>query len=172
MKLSINWLKDYIDPKLSTDELVERLTMAGLEVEAIESIAGDAVLELEITPNRPDCLNILGLAREIGAITGKAVNSPKIKNYKKSPLKNIIRIEDEKDCGRYVGTLIRDVQIKEAPIEMKQRLVSLGLHAINNAVDITNFVLMETGQPLHVFDFDKLAGGKIMFVGPGLERAL
>ena len=74
----------------------------------------------------------------------------------------MIHIENKKDCSRYIGTLIRDVQIKDAPQEMKQRLASLGINAINNAVDITNFVLMETGQPLHAFDYDKLAGGKIM----------
>jgi len=162
MKLSLNWLKDYIDPKLSTEELVERLTMAGLEVEAVESVGGDTVLEIEITPNRPDCLNVLGLAREIGAITGKTVKAPKIKNFKTGLLKKIVHIENKKDCSRYIGTLIRDVEIKDAPQMMKQRLSSLGINAINNAVDITNFVLMETGQPLHAFDQDKLAGGKIM----------
>jgi len=161
MKLSLNWLKDYIDPKLSTDALIERLTMAGLEVEAVESVGSDTILEIEITPNRPDCLSILGLAREIGAITGKSVKSPKIKNYKAS-LKGLIQIENKKDCSRYIGTLIRDVQIKDAPPEMKQRLAALGINAINNAVDITNFVLMETGQPLHAFDQDQLAGGKIV----------
>ncbi len=86
MKLSLNWLKDYIDPKLSTDALIERLTMAGLEVEAVESVGGDTVLEIEITPNRPDCLSILGLAREIGAITGKTVKTPKIKKHKTADL--------------------------------------------------------------------------------------
>ena len=84
MKLSLNWLKDYIDPKLSTDELVERLTMAGLEVEAVESVGGDTVLEIEITPNRPDCLSILGLAREIGAITGKTVKDPEDQEFQDS----------------------------------------------------------------------------------------
>ena len=162
MKLSLNWLKDYIDPKLSTDALVERLTMAGLEVEAVESIDGDTVLELEITPNRPDCLNILGLAREIGAIIGKTVKTPKSKNHKTASLKNLILIENKKDCSRYIGTLIRDARIADAPHTMKQRLSSLGINAINNAVDITNFVLMETGQPLHAFDYDKLVGGKIV----------
>ena len=188
MKLSLNWLKDYIEPKLSTDELVERLTMAGLEVEAVEVVGGDTVLEIEVTPNRPDCLNILGLAREIGAITGKAVKYPVIKKLKmdsrhrlwrgpdqrrglrgndkifsgNDKIKKFIRTEDKKDCSRYIGTLIRDVEIKDAPQAMKLRLASLGIHAINNAVDVTNFVLMETGQPLHVFDFDKLDGGKIV----------
>ena len=161
MKLSLNWLKDYIDPKLSTNELTERLTMAGLEVESVETINGDTVLEMEITPNRPDCLNILGLAREIGSITGKTVINPKIKSHKIPHLKNLIQIENKKECSRYIGTLIKDVQIKNAPLEMKHRLTALGINAINNAVDITNFVLMEIGQPLHVFDFDKLVGGKI-----------
>ncbi len=161
MKLSLNWLKDYIDPKLSTDRLVERLTMAGLEVEAVESVGGDTVLEIEITPNRTDCLSILGLAREIGAITAKTVKNPKIKNFKTVSLKKLIHIENKKDCSRYIATCIRDAHINDAPREIKQRLASLGIHAINNAVDITNFVLMETGQPLHAFDYDKLDGGKI-----------
>ena len=107
MKLSLNWLRDYIDPKLSTEALVERLTMAGLEVEGVENIGGDTVLEIEITPNRPDCLNILGLAREIGAITGKPVKNPKAKIFKTSVLKNLIHIENKKDCSRYIGTLIQ-----------------------------------------------------------------
>lgn len=162
MKLSLNWLKDYIDPKLSTEELIERLTMAGLEVELVEASGADKVLELEITPNRPDCLSILGLAREIGAITGRSVNPPKIKKFKTKVLKDLVHIEDKKDCSRYIGTLIRDVQIKDAPQGMKARLSALGINAINNAVDITNFVLMETGQPLHAFDHDKLSGGKII----------
>jgi len=169
MKLSINWLKEYIDPKLSTEDLVERLTMAGLEVEAIEAGAKDTVLEIEITPNRPDCLNILGLAREVGAITGKPVKYPKIKKYKmdfrfrgNDKQGNIVTVENKNDCRRYIATLIRDVKIADAPAGMKQHLTSLGISAINNAVDITNFVLMEIGQPLHAFDYDKLAGGKIV----------
>ena len=162
MKLSLNWLKDYIDLMLSPEELIERLTMAGLEVEGVDYIGKDIVLEIEITPNRPDCLNILGLAREIGAITGKAVKVPKIKTIKTSSIKELVRIEDKKDCSRYIGTLIRDVQIIDTSPSIQQRLISLGINTINNAVDITNFVLMEMGQPLHAFDFDKLAGGKVM----------
>ena len=162
MKLSINWLKDYIDPKLSTEELIERLTMAGLEVEGVETVGKDTVLEIEITPNRPDCLNTLGLAREIGAITGKAVKGPKINKHKTGVIKDLVRVEDKKDCSRYIGTVIKDVQIKESPQHIKDRLTSLGVKTINNAVDITNFVLMETGQPLHAFDLDKLEGGKII----------
>ncbi|MDE1921280.1 MAG: phenylalanine--tRNA ligase subunit beta [Candidatus Omnitrophica bacterium] len=162
MKLSLNWLKDYIDPKLSTDELAERLTMAGLEVEAVEARGRDMVLEMEITPNRPDCLSVLGLGREISAITGRALKCPKIREHKTVTLKDLVRIENKKDCCRYIATLMRDARIKDAPTEMKARLEAMGINVINNAVDITNFVLMETGQPLHVFDYDKLSGGKII----------
>lgn len=164
MKLSLTWLKDYLDLKLSTDELVQRLTMAGLEVEAVHHAGGDTILDLEITPNRPDCLSILGLAREISAITAKNLKLPKIKNYKSTAgaKKISIAIEDKAGCGRYIGTLIPNVTIADCPEPMAQRLSALGLRPINNAVDITNFVLMETGQPLHVFDYDKLEGGKIV----------
>lgn len=161
MKLPIKWLKDYIDPKLSLQQLVDRLTMAGLEVETIEESSQDAVLEIEITPNRPDCLSILGLAREVGAITGKKVKIPSMKSRKIPPLPNAVRVENKKDCSRYIATLLRAVRIDDSPSWMKERLAFMGLNAIHNAVDITNFVLMETGQPLHAFDYDKLAGGRI-----------
>ena len=162
MRLSINWLKDYIDPKLSNDELIHRLVMAGWEVETVETVGKDIVFELEITPNRPDCLNTLGLAREIGAITAKKVKYPKVKSYKPSAKKLAVSIEDKKDCSRYVATLINDVAVKNSPQEISERLASMGINSISNAVDITNFVLMELGQPLHVFDYDKIIGGKVM----------
>ena len=162
MKLSLNWLKDYIDPKLSTDILIHRLVMAGWEVEAIESVSRDTVLELEITPNRPDCLNVLGLAREIGAITNKKVSYPKIKTYKPIKDKVSITLEDKKDCSRYIGTLIKGVEIADSSKDIQERINAVGIKPISNAVDITNFVLMEGGQPLHVFDYDKLVGGKII----------
>ncbi len=162
MKLSLNWLKDYVDPKLSTDDLVHRLTMAGLEVEGRHSTGKDIVLELEITPNRPDCLNVLGLAREIAAMTGKALKLPKVKTHKPTKNKIPITIADKKDCSRYTATLIEGVSIAPSPAKMSQCLSVIGLRPINSVVDITNFVLMETGQPLHAFDYDKIAGGKII----------
>jgi len=162
MKLSLNWLKDYIDPKLTVEDLSNRLVMAGWEVEAVETVGKDTVFELEITPNRPDCLNVLGLAREVGAITAKKIKSPKIKSYKETANKVSISIEDKKDCSRYIGTLIKNVTIGDSPQHIQERLNSLGIRPISNAVDVTNFVLMETGQPLHVFDYDKIDGGKVI----------
>ncbi len=162
MKLSLNWLKDYIDPKLSTDDLTTRLVMAGWEVEGVELHGKDTVFELEITPNRPDCLNILGLAREIGAISSRKVNSPKIKAHKPTKNKISISIEDKKDCSRYIATLITNTNITYSPQPIQERINALGITSISNAVDITNFVLMETGQPLHVFDYDKIEGGRVI----------
>ncbi len=162
MEISLNWLKDYVDFKVSSEELAHRLTMAGLEVKKISSLGDDTVFELEITPNRPDCLNMLGLARETAAILKKSYKFPALKNINFPKLKAEITIEDKKACPCYIGTVIENVSVASAPEKIKKRLESLGARGINNIVDITNFCLMETGQPLHAFDCDKLIGGKII----------
>ncbi|MBN1869988.1 MAG: phenylalanine--tRNA ligase subunit beta [Candidatus Omnitrophica bacterium] len=162
MKISLNWLKDYVAPGISPEELAHRLTMAGLEVEKIDSAGGDTVFELEITPNRPDCLNMLGIARETAAILKKARTLPKIKKRAGPKKKCSIEIDDPQACSRYIGTLIEEVCIKRAQEKMAGYLTALGMRPINNVVDITNFCLLETGQPLHAFDYDKLIGRKII----------
>lgn len=162
MKISLQWLNDYVDHKLKADELVHRLTMAGLEVEEVLDAGHTKVLQMEITPNRPDCLSILGVAREVSAICQKKLNFPKIKTYKTTKEKVPVSINDRNDCGRYIATVIRNVQVKESPRWLKERIEALGMKSINNIVDITNFCLMEFGQPLHAFDYDKLQGNKII----------
>jgi phenylalanyl-tRNA synthetase beta chain len=162
MKISLNWLKDYVSPGISPEKLAHKLTMAGLEVEKVFSAGGDTVFELEITPNRPDCLNMLGMARETAAILKKPRKVPAIKKRAWPKQKCSIEIDDKKACSRYIGTLIEGVSIKKAPEKMIQYLTVLGMRPINNVVDITNFCLMETGQPMHAFDYDKLDGGKII----------
>lgn len=162
MKISLQWLNDYVDHKLKCDELVHRLTMAGLEVEDVHDAGHTKTLQMEITPNRPDCLSILGVAREVSAICQKPLKFPKIKTYKTTKEKVSIAIDDRNDCGRYIGTVIKNVQIKESPRWLKERIEALGMKPINNVVDITNFCLMEFGQPLHAFDYDQLEGKKIV----------
>ncbi len=162
MKISLNWLKDYVTIGLSSEKLAHKLTMAGLEVEKISSGKGDTVFELEITPNRPDCLSMLGIAREIAAILGKSRKFPKTKRRIWPKKKCAIEIVDKKGCSRYIGTLIKGISVHKAQEGVVKRISSLGMRPINNVVDITNFCLMETGQPLHAFDHDKLAGGKII----------
>ena len=162
MKVSLNWLNDYVTTGISPEKLAHKLTMAGLEVEKVSSLGGDSVFELEITPNRPDCLSVLGIARETAAILGKARKFPQTKKRSWPEQKSSIKISDQQGCSRYIGTVIENVVIGKAPEKITKRLSALGMKLINNVVDITNFCLMETGQPLHAFDYDKLVGGKII----------
>ncbi|MBI5415892.1 MAG: phenylalanine--tRNA ligase subunit beta [Candidatus Omnitrophica bacterium] len=162
MKISLNWLKDYVTVGVSAEKLAHKLTMAGFEVEKITAVDGDTVFELEITPNRPDCLNMRGMAREVAAILSTRLKPVRTSGLKFPSRPCDIRILDKKGCTRYIGTLIRDVAVADAPDWIKRRLGSTGSRSINNVVDITNFCLMETGQPLHAFDYDKLCGGKII----------
>ncbi len=162
MKISLNWLKEYIALSGSPEKLAERLTMAGQEVEKIHSQNGDTVFELEVTPNRPDCLNYLGIGREFSAIFDKPLKALKIKNLKMPTTKCAITIEDKSACPHYAGTIVQNISVKESPDWLKRHLTSAGMRSINNVVDITNFCLMESGQPLHAFDYNKLEGGKII----------
>jgi phenylalanyl-tRNA synthetase beta chain len=162
MKLSLKWLKDYVLFDLPTEKLANRLTLAGLEVEKIEQLQNDIVFELEITPNRPDCLNIIGLAREVSAIVGKSLKYPPVKVSPKIKQKCPITIEDKDGCLRYVGSIVENIVVAPSPKWISERISALGLRTINNVVDITNFCLMEMGQPLHAFDLDKLIGEKII----------
>ncbi|OGN95750.1 MAG: phenylalanine--tRNA ligase subunit beta [Chloroflexi bacterium RBG_13_51_36] len=281
MKVSLKWLKDYVDIRLTVGELAERLTMAGLEVRGIEPVGGtwdsviigevvglgphpnadrlklatvnvgteqvstvcgapninvgqrvafahigarlvdshtgavvvlkpaeirgvasegmvcsekelgiseshegilvlppdapigvplaaylgDVVLDLEITPNRPDCLSVTGIAREIAALTGETLHLPEI-HYEEAE-KSIdsfasVDIADPDLCPRYCASLVTGIKIGPSPIWLRQRLNSYGMRPINNVVDVTNYVMLEYGQPLHAFDYHKLRGRQII----------
>ena len=125
----------------------------------------DVVFELEITPNRPDCLSMIGVAREIRAETGNDLKFPQV-DIKEggADIRKItsVTIDASDLCPRYAARVIRGVKIGESPAWLKQRLESIGVGVINNIVDITNFVLMEYGQPLHAFDYDKLTQNRIV----------
>lgn len=125
----------------------------------------DPVLEIDLTPNRPDCLSIIGTAREIAAIENKKVTYPEISLPESGGnISNFtsVTINDPDLCPRYAAALIFDVTVGPSPFWLQDRLISVGLKPINNIVDITNFVMMETGQPLHAFDFDRLAENRIV----------
>lgn len=115
----------------------------------------DTVFDISITPNRSDCLSVIGIAREIGAITGKKIRSPKIQLLEnKQDIQQVTSVEiiDADPCPRYTARVIKDVTIKPSPAWLRMRLEALGLRAINNVVDVTNYVMLEMGQPLHAFD--------------------
>jgi len=125
----------------------------------------DAVIEIDLTPNRPDCLSILGIAREIAAIQGRRMTCPDttLKDGAQSiDAQTSVTIEAPDHCPRYAARLVENVTIAPSPFWLQDRLLSVGLRPINNIVDITNFVLLEMGQPLHAFDFDRLAQHRIV----------
>ncbi|MFC2052328.1 phenylalanine--tRNA ligase subunit beta [Chloroflexota bacterium] len=126
---------------------------------------GDVVLNLEVTPNRPDCLSVIGIAREIAALTGQSLNLPEV-SYEEieSPIDRQIAVEIIAPdlCPRYCASLITGVEIAESPAWMQQRLLACGMRPISNIVDITNYVMLEYGQPLHAFDYQRIRGKKII----------
>ncbi|MGD9143729.1 MAG: phenylalanine--tRNA ligase subunit beta [Dehalococcoidia bacterium] len=125
---------------------------------------GDTILDLDVTANRPDCLSVVGIAREVAAITGEKLHIPEIEYLETETLiedKINIEIIDPDLCPRYTATLITGVTIKDSPAWLQERLIACGQRPINNVVDITNYVMMEYGQPLHSFDYDTIANKKI-----------
>lgn len=168
MKFSYNWIKDYADVKMAPEALAEKLTMAGLEVGSIENKGTDYIFEVEVTSNRPDWLSIIGISREISAISNKKllcqpeITSSGPKSKAAGPKKEIsIQVENKKDCPLYTAKVIRNIKVGPSPDWLKKRLESIGCRSVNNVVDITNYILFTWGEPLHAFDLDKLASGSI-----------
>ncbi len=146
---------------------------------------GDTVLDMSPTPNRPDCLSMIGIAREVAALTGESPNVPEILyDEEDEPIDGRVAVEihDPELCPRYCAALISDVKIGPSPPWMQQRLLAAGMRPISNVVDITNYVMLEYGQPLHAFDYDQVkehrvivrrAGeGERLYTLDGVERAL
>jgi phenylalanyl-tRNA synthetase beta chain len=165
MKVSWNWLKEYVPLDMPAPEVEQRLAMAGLNHEGTQSIGDDLQIDLEITSNRPDCLSMIGVAREIGVLYGRDVclpdPQPPESNQRVTDLTNVT-IECPELCGRYTARVIQGVRIGASPAWVKNRLRTVGIASINNVVDITNYVMLECGQPLHAFDFSKLQGRRIV----------
>ncbi len=169
MKVTYNWLKDFVNIKIPPKVLAEKLTMTGLEVVSLEEAGDDYIFEIEITSNRPDWLSVLGIAREVAAITNSKLktNNKNLLDYcsrrlnagynpaGKGPSLEI-EIEDKKDCHFYSARIIKNVKVGSSPEWLRKRLELVGCRSVNNIVDITNYCLFELGHPLHVFDLDKL----------------
>ena len=165
MIVSWNWLKDYVALDVEPAEVEQRLMMAGLNHESTESVGDDLAIDLEVTSNRPDCLGHLGIAREAAVLFGTPLTipapSPSAGAASVDDLLKV-RIDCPELCYRYTARVIRGVKIGPSPAWLVHRLKTIGIASINNVVDITNYVLMECGQPLHAFDLGKLAGPEII----------
>ncbi|MBI5026788.1 MAG: phenylalanine--tRNA ligase subunit beta [Nitrospirae bacterium] len=167
MKVSLKWLKEFVDFSLGPGELASVFTMSGLEVEGMEEYKGDTMFDINVTPNRPDCLSIIGIARELSAILETPLRHKTItlkETEKKCPA---IKIIDADLCLRYSARVIRDVKVGLSPSWITERLLAHGIRPVNNIVDITNYVLLEMGHPLHAFDMEKLSGDTIRIARAG-----
>jgi len=166
MRVPISWLKDYVDIEVDVKGLAEQLTFAGIEVEAIETDAsGETVLTLEITPNRPDLLGLIGIARDLAAVSGAKLKLPAVELKEgNQPIGDLasVAVEDVVGCPRYTARVLENIAVGESPEWLRRRLTLAGIGCINNVVDITNYVLLECGQPLHAFDLSLLKGGRII----------
>jgi phenylalanyl-tRNA synthetase beta chain len=167
MIVSWKWLQRYIKlSDLSDTEVAERLSLSGLNHESTQALTGDWALDLEVTSNRPDCLAHLGVAREIGVLFDRSVQIPDPQPQASgTPIQDwvSVQIESPEHCPRYTARLIRGVKIGPSPAWLQELLANASgnpaeFKSINNVADITNFVMKECGQPLHAFDFDRLAG--------------
>src|SRR5437763_6916826 len=165
MDISYNWLRELTDVSLPARELAERLTMAGLAVDAVREASDDFVLEFDLTSNRPDCLSHLGIAREAAALAGVVVRRPALTAKSvagKAEEFTSGEIEGADLCPRYAARVVRGVKVKPSPEWLARRLQTIGQRPINNVADITNFVLHELGQPLHAFDLAALAERRVV----------
>lgn len=147
--------KEYKDGVL---RIIDENTVLGTDIREVLDL-DDTVVEFEITPNRPDCLSIVGMAREIAASFDKKLNPINIKNLKEIENKSLLNITiHSDDCKRYSASIVKDVTIKESARKVQNYLLNSGIRPVNNIVDLTNFLMLELGQPLHAFDLDKLEG--------------
>jgi phenylalanyl-tRNA synthetase beta chain len=165
MKISPQWLRDFVDLEVNYHQLADDLTLAGIAVELVSGEGDQTVFEMDITTNRPDAMNHYGVARECSAIYDLPLKAIEPVLPAASVPKDVpcpIEIAEPELCARFTGRVIRNVTIKPSPAKIAQRLALLDQRPINNAVDATNYTLWEMGKPTHVFDLDLLEGGRIV----------
>ncbi|HEV2296855.1 MAG TPA: phenylalanine--tRNA ligase subunit beta [Tepidisphaeraceae bacterium] len=166
MKISRDWLSDFLPQPPDPEMIGDALMRGGFPIESIEMNVGDAVLDVEVTSNRGDCLSHVGVAREVSALTDRIFRheNAAMPTEAGTPVKEVtsVAIEAAQLCPHYVARVIRGVRVGPSPAWMVKRLEAVGLRSINNVVDVTNYVMFELGQPLHAFDFDKLSGQRIV----------
>lgn len=168
MKISLAWLNEYLDKPVTADEVERFMTAQGMPIESRQPVgsSGDVMLDVEVTSNRPDCLSHVGIAREVAAGSGRGLKLPEVTLPAKGgpAVESLAGISNERLdlCPLYTARVIRGVKVGPSPAWLVQRLEAVGLRSVNNVVDVTNFVLLELGQPLHAFDLNKLADRRIV----------
>src|ERR1700730_61311 len=186
MKIVYNWIKDFVEVTATPDELASRLALSGTNIGGIERGPHGAVIDAEVSSNRPDCLGHYGIAREVGAVFQVPLKpvSPKPLESTAAKASDAVRVEIQVPelSGRFTARVIRGVKIQPSPQWLKDRLEASGVASINNVVDATNYVMLELGHALHAFDYDKVRDHRIVVrrakpsekirTLDGIERAL
>src|SRR6185437_9881802 len=164
MRISPQWLREFVDLKTADRQLADDLTLAGVAVESVKEIDGRILFEMEIGTNRPDAMCHYGVARECSAIYDIDLKPIKPKLPKAKPVAKpfLIEIQDPEGCKRYTARVVRNVKIGPSPDAIIERLKIDDHGGVSNAVDASNYTLMEMGHPTHAFDLDRLEGGKIV----------
>ena len=166
MKVVYNWLKDFVEVPATPQELASRLALSGTNIGGVENGAHGAVIEAEVSSNRPDCLGHLGIAREVGAIFKQPLvfTPPRPEESAAAKAADAVRVEIQSPelCGRFTARVIRNVKIQPSPKWLKDRLEASGVPSISNVVDVSNYVMLELGHPLHTFDYDKVRDHRIV----------
>jgi len=164
MRISPHWLREFVDPKVDDRQLADDLTLAGIAVESVREIDGQSLFEMEIGTNRPDAMCHYGVARECSAIYDVDLKQikPKLPKVKPSAQPFAIEIADSSGCLRYTARVVRNVKIGPSPAKVLERLKIDDHAGVSNAVDASNYTLMEIGHPTHAFDLDKLEGNEII----------
>ena len=173
MKVPLSWLKDYVEIPEDPQQLAEQLQYSGTKVESVDKVDDDTVFNLEITPNRPDCLSVIGIAREIAAVYNRRLSLPPGLSNPSVGSSNLpinFEVIQKGLCPAYSAGIIDSIQADQSPDWIRSRLEKSGIRSINNIVDITNYVMLETGQPMHAFDFDKIRGAMRVRAARGGER--
>ncbi len=161
MIVSWNWLTDYLRLDMPVEALSNRLALAGLNHESTQEVGGDLAIDLEVTSNRPDCLSHLGVAREIGVLFDRPLRVPDPRpSTSGEPVASLarVRIEAPDLCPRFTARAVTGVKVGESPWWLRKRLETIGVRPISNVVDVTNYVMFESGQPLHAYDLARIGG--------------
>ena len=165
MIISLNWLADYVQVGAPTETLVERLLMSGLNHESTTAVGGDTAVEIEVTSNRADCLGHIGVAREAAVLFSRPLHIPDprpLEGSGQAAASIAVEIRSPEVCPYYSARVIRGVRVGPSPAWLVERLATVGVESVNNVVDVTNYVMLECGQPLHAFDLAKIRGGRIV----------
>src|SRR3989338_11669610 len=182
IKIPVSWLREYLKTDLAAKTLANYLSLSGPSVEKIEKKGSDYIFDIEITSNRFDTASVFGLAREAHAILSSqnlksTLTSPKGLNLHLEPdvakhLALDVLIKKDTLCPRFAAIVVDNVKVKPSPAYIRSRLEASGIRAINNIVDISNYLMLEMGQPMHTFDFDKIIGAKMILTEAQLREKI